>query len=155
MYRHLRNGLLVLAHTLRLMLPALAPSWRFFDVIAPSPRIQYRLLNDTRETPEWREFKPRPEHVPMRAMFMRLWWNSAWNEQLFMVSCAERILMHYTPHSEEEIQRRIRQQLSASELAAVHHLQFRLLIVERQGQALVTQEAFVSRPFAMATPHGH
>ena len=30
-------------NALRLLLPALIPSWRFFDVIAPSPRIEYAL----------------------------------------------------------------------------------------------------------------
>ena len=28
----------------KLLLPALIPSWSFFDVIAPSPRIEYALL---------------------------------------------------------------------------------------------------------------
>ena len=30
--------------TLKLLLPVLIPSWRFFDFIAPSPRIQFSLL---------------------------------------------------------------------------------------------------------------
>ena len=29
---------------IRLLLPALIPSWRFFDVVAPSPRIEFVLL---------------------------------------------------------------------------------------------------------------
>ena len=47
-------------HGLKLLLPALIPSWRFFDTIAPSPRIEYALLHDPHAAAAWREFRPRP-----------------------------------------------------------------------------------------------
>ena len=31
--------------TVKLLLPALIPSWRFFSTIAPSPRIEFALLD--------------------------------------------------------------------------------------------------------------
>ena len=130
---------------LLLMLPALAPSWRFFDAVAPSPRIHYRLLGNTHAVQDWQEFRPRPEQVTVSAMFKRLFWNAQWNETLFMTSCAERILEHYTTHSEDEILLRIQRTLTREQQSSDTHLQFRLLLVTRQGQRLTSSEAFVSR----------
>ncbi len=82
-------------HTLKLLLPALLPSWNFFDVIAASPRIQFCLLTKENEPPpEWHEFRPRPEKLTLIQMLKRILWNPQWNESLFMVSCAERIIEH-------------------------------------------------------------
>ncbi len=36
-----------------------------------------------------------------------MFWNPEGNESLFLVSCAERIMENYTPHSENEILKRI------------------------------------------------
>ncbi len=44
-----------------LLLPALIPSWNFFDVIAPSPRIEAARLASTDAQPVWREFRSRPQ----------------------------------------------------------------------------------------------
>ena len=93
-------------NTLKLLLPALIPSWNFFDVIAPSPRIEYTLLNSQNESvTDWQEFRPRPEQLSFIQLLFRLLLNPRWNETLFMVSCAERILQNPTEyqHSENEI----------------------------------------------------
>eukprot|EP01041_Mallomonas_annulata_P029338 gene29338-51316_t len=93
---------------LRLLLPALIPSWNFFDVIAPSPRIEYALgALPAAPLDAWREFRPRPAHLPLWRMLARLLWNRHWNETLFLVSCAERLVDQPTAHSEDEIFRRI------------------------------------------------
>ena len=50
--------------TLALLLPALIPSWRFFDTITLPPRIEYSLLKTTGElSNRWQEFRPRPSHL--------------------------------------------------------------------------------------------
>jgi|GEM_PF-228370 len=75
-----------------LFLPALIPSWRFFDGIAPSPRIEVAQIDDpAQEVERWVEFNPRPQRVTFGQMLMRLVWNPHWNEQLFLVSCSERL----------------------------------------------------------------
>lgn len=126
--------------TFSLLLPALVPSWRFFDVIAPSPRIEVRGPQSTGdETAVWQEFRPRPAHVTPLQMLARLFWNPRWNEALFLVSCAERLIDEPTDHSRDEIFRRIAAGLSADAL-----VQFRLLLVRREGDALVTEIAFTS-----------
>ena len=50
-----RVGDKIMLQTLKLLLPALIPSWRFFDTIAPSPRIEFTLLKTAQDAPgDWR-----------------------------------------------------------------------------------------------------
>ncbi len=139
-------------NTLKLLLPALIPSWNFFDVIAPSPRIEYTLLNSENEMiAEWKEFRPRPERLSFIQVLYRLFWNPRWNETLFMVSCAERILQNPTQNqdSENEILNRITSELSEEglnkSLTAATHIQFRLLTIQRQDEQLIHEVNFISR----------
>jgi len=139
-------------NTLKLLLPAIIPSWRFFDIIAPSPRIQFALLDSENDPPlakrQWREFRPRPTHLSFLQMLGRMFWNPERNESLFMVSCAEHILQQPTQHSEDEILKRIIAELRANNInrsVAVTHVQFRLLLIQRQNARLRQQVVFRSR----------
>lgn len=136
-----------LLQPLKLLLPALIPSWNFFDVITPSPRIEFCLLISKEEAPSlWKEFRPRPEHLTIPHSIKRLFWNAKWNESLFLTSCAERILQCYTPHSENEILKRIEKELiQGREKPVGSHLQFRLLLLSRKGEKTNTETAFTSR----------
>ncbi|MGE0591673.1 MAG: hypothetical protein AB7G23_00935 [Vicinamibacterales bacterium] len=95
---------------LQLLLPALIPSWRFFDRIGPAPRVEHVLLGASggRQTtgpepgtdtsgPRWREVHPRPATVSPLAMLRRLFWNPRRNEALYLVSCAEALLEDPSP----------------------------------------------------------
>ena len=131
-------------HTLRLLIPALIPSWRFFDTIAASPRIEYALLHTADEEPShWQEFRPRPAHLSIGHMFTRLLWNPRWNESLFMVSCSERLIANPTEHSEQNITGRIIAELQRNKITAPY-FQFRLVLVNRNGTALEKNTAYVS-----------
>jgi hypothetical protein len=133
--------------TIRLLLPALIPSWRFFGFIAPSPRIEFTLLRSAQDTPDnWREFRPRPAHLPVSRMLLRLLWNPRWNETLFLVSCAERLIDNPTEHSSREIVQRIESQLERDglDIMATPYLQFRLMFVSRQGEKLQNNIDFIS-----------
>ncbi len=139
-------------HILKLLLPAVIPSWRFFDVIAPSPRIQFVLLNSANppsdEHCEWHEFRPRPAHLSFLQMLGRMFWNPERNESLFLVSCAERIVQQPTQHSEDEILKRIITELKSNHSGLTEkttHLQFRLLLVQRQDSRFQQQVVFHSR----------
>lgn len=139
--------------TLKLLLPALLPSWRFFDTIAASPRIQYALLNTENEVPsDWHEFRPRPAQLSFMQMLRRMFWNPRWNESLFMVSCAERLMQNPTRHSEDEILNRITNELMsnsstthATPATPATQIQFRLIYVHRQGSQLQQLVTFYSR----------
>jgi len=84
--------------TLQLLLPALLPSWRFFDWIAPSPRIEFSVGDDV-----WVEFQPRPQSLSLSQSITRLFWNPQWNDFLFTSSCAERLMQNPKEHSERQI----------------------------------------------------
>lgn len=135
---------------IQLLLPALLPSWRFFDVIAPSPRIQFALLQSKTETPTyWREFRPRPAQVSIIKFIIRLFWNPTRNENLFLVSCAERIIEHPTRHSEDEIFNRLVSDFRANALdvrvSELSYVKFRLLLVRREEGGLQQDVIFNSR----------
>jgi len=145
-------------HILKLLLPAVIPSWRFFDVIAPSPRIQFALLNSANapsdDHHEWREFRPRPAHLSFLQMLGRMFWNPERNESLFLVSCAERIVQQPTQHSEDEILKRIIAEIKSNHSGLtekITHLQFRLLLVQRQDSQLQQQVVFHSRIQPLST----
>jgi len=135
--------------TLKLLIPALLPSWRFFDTIGPSPRIQFTVLSSESETPsQWQEFRPRPATLSLAQMLRRMLWNPSWNESLFLTSCAERLCQQPTPHSEDEILKRIRKGLltenSQHSIGDATYLQFRLVLVKRDS-AHPQQVSFQSR----------
>lgn len=132
---------------LKLLLPALIPSWNFFDIINPSPRIEYSLHSaENEKTLNWIEFRPKPSHLSLPNMLKKLFWNPRWNESLFLVSCAERILENHTLHSENEILKRIKKDLSLrKEQETETHLQFRLLFIQRVGAELKTDVLFNSK----------
>lgn len=139
--------------SLQLLLPALLPSWGFFDYIQPSPRIQYQLLSEQQQPLlEWLEFRPRPERLAPHALLTRLLWNSRWNETLFLMSCAERIVEHPNVHSETQIMQRIEHAWRSGELhptADASHVQFRLLFVQGQQGTITNEIRFQSRVAAL------
>jgi len=137
-------------NTLALLFPALIPSWRFFDVIAPSPRIQFCLVNPNQhDEADWTPFRPRPQHVGFFTMLKRMIWNPTWNEDLFMVSCAERLIECPNSHSEDEILKRVanalvRQHPEPDALKGMQ-LTFRLVLIQRIEDSLHEEIVFTSR----------
>lgn len=121
---------------IRLLLPALIPSWNFFDAVSASPRVEYALNGG-----EWIAFAPRPQHVSVAGMAGRLLWNARWNEALFVVSCAERLLNNPTAHSEDEIFRRV----AASLPGVSGALTFRIVLVDGEGREV----AYTAKPRAV------
>ena len=141
-----------LLRPLRLLMPALMPSWNFFDWIAPSPRIEFRLSRhaDADEPHgDWREFRARPQTLSAMQFAGRLFFNARWNESLFVASCAERLVEFPTTHSIEQIFHRIAADLKGATEA--DHVQFRLVFVSRQGSSLEMETQFVSEVRRIST----
>jgi hypothetical protein len=122
-----------------LLLPVLLPSWRFFQRVEASPRIEYRAAGSERDA--WRPYRPRPQHVSVATMLRRLFWNPTWNDSLFLVSLAERILDDGRDHAIREIFERLR--ADHPELAG-DPLQFRLLVIHREGRRVEAEVAYTS-----------
>jgi hypothetical protein len=133
----------------RYLLPALIPSWRFFDFIAPSPRIEFAVVDQVDEpTTRWQEFRSRPVHLPVAAMLRRLLWNPIWNESLFMVSCAEKLLDEPSSWREGELLTRIAATIARGETGdkttSSTYLRFRIVVLKREGEQISRRVGFVS-----------
>ena len=141
--------------TIRLLLPALVPSWKFFKAIEPSPRVEWRLLSVRREpVTDWREFRPRPKKLSAMEILVRLFWNPRWNESLYAVSLAERLTLNPTAHSREELFGLMFRELRGvePENPDAHHLQYRLVFVRRSGSEMQRLITFQSDPRLLEDP---
>ncbi|MDH5180157.1 MAG: hypothetical protein OEY07_10845, partial [Gammaproteobacteria bacterium] len=81
----------------------------------------------------------------------RMVWNPRWNETLFLVSCAERLLAEPTAHSEHEIFKRIARTLlqQPEPLPREQQLRFRIVLLYREGSELIEETAYESGMVAM------
>ncbi len=125
---------------LRWLLPALFPSWRFFDVIGPSPRIELRYWQGQGRSEEWRELLPPPRRLRPHQVAARLLWNPARNEALFFTRCAERVLEGESAKPLALIEQKIRASLPPGATA----FQFRILVLTPAGNRLGREIVFES-----------
>lgn len=137
-------------NTFRLLIPALIPSWRFFRTVEASPRVQWTLTAQDEHPTDWQEFRPRRNRRSIAEAITQLVWNPRWNENLFLVSCAERIEVAPEPHAIAEIQRRVLADLLR--LGSAEHgqvFQFRLVFVDWMDGARREQVTFLSEPYTV------
>lgn len=135
----------------RLMLPAMLPSWRFFDAVTASPRLDYMVVSvGGIGSGRWREFRPRVARLGAGAMVRRLFWNAEWNETLFLVSLAERLVGDHgaatEAHSQRELLLRVARHLQRAGLAgSADGFRIRLRFVGRPGRGEPVTEEVVYR----------
>lgn len=133
---------------IRLLLPVVFPSWRFFSGIGPSPRIQYGFIEEGFEAPHaWHSFRAIPPQLTWRQAITRLFYNPVWNETLFMHSCAEHVFEQASSFHAQEIMRRLLEAVERGELSVPAYpvrFMYRLLAVVRDHDQLVSSVAFVS-----------
>lgn len=151
-----------MVNLLALILPVIVPSWRFFDDIRPSPRIEVRWVGG--DEGAWQEHRPRPVHLPYLARLGRLFWNPEWNETLFLVSLSERMVTDPSSANCRLLAARIGAgmtrrtsgqgpepgQKTAHAFADQQQFQFRLVLVMRNGARLGREVVFVSDPVALS-----
>lgn len=133
---------------LKLFLPVIFPSWRFFSSIGPSPRIHIGFSSNENDEPiDWQEFRPRPQHIPVVQHILHLFHNPRWNETLYINTCAERLFEGYSEMREQEIMKRI--------LAAIHsgditpnrqsnYVVYRISALIREGELVTQPVTFIS-----------
>lgn len=139
---------------LRLLLPILFPSWRFFSQIDPSPRIEYGFSQTPTHPHAWHESLPRPESIHWKNSLKRLFYNPEWNEYLYLTTCAEQVLVDASPKKIDEIFQRLYRVLSHSTIGTAEnreYLSFRIQLIERQNNHVVTALAFISEPRAVSS----
>ncbi|MES2676417.1 MAG: hypothetical protein V4660_19420 [Pseudomonadota bacterium] len=141
---------------IKLILPIVFPSWRFFSGIGASPRIEFAFLHSEISEPKvWQEFRPRPARLSFAQGLRRLLWNPEWNEFLYMNTCAEHICDEHSVMREQEIMRRILLAASAGEIKSepdAHFLLFRISTVVREDKVVKRSVVFVSKPVAVVVP---
>lgn len=157
---------------IRLFLPVVFPSWRFFAVIEPSPRIEFCVLgSDPAEVVlPWRELCPRPPQVGVGQTLARLVFNAQVNERLFLVTCAERVVEHADAGAAAHARAHIAGHVckAAAGAVAAHSpgsilartanlcAQFRIVLVDRcrdgdsDAQGLIRQEVYRSEVLSLA-----
>lgn len=134
---------------LHLLLPALMPSWRFFDRIGPAPSLEFALTASRDGAgSHWQALRSRPIRVSPARMIAGLVWNPRGNESLYLVSCAERLLDDPSPARADRLWRRVARIVRDDEATAASDLFLRVRVVEtvREDGRLVRQVAFVSGP---------
>ncbi len=136
------------------LLPALLPSWQFFDVIGPAPRIEYRWLSSSASpVGAWRPFRPRPAHLNAAQLIGRLCWNPAWNETLYVMRCAERVLEGDTGFPVAELARRMRRELpAAQENPQATLFEMRILAAQRQAHQITYLPVYHSAALTLRAP---
>jgi hypothetical protein len=140
---------------LNLILPALFPSWRFFDVIGPSPRIELCLLENSEDDDDrWQEYRPKRARIGVPDRLKAFFWNAPWNETLYLATCAERLIQGQSDHSAREIRRRIRADVlrDTGGDAASPFFRFRLVFVSRYEDRLRRDVAYVSPAYRVSDP---
>ena len=165
----------VAATAVRLLGPVLIPSWRFFDVVAPSPRLEYAIADSAGAAfAQWHVLPLLVANVSLRQMLWRLFYNAQRNDALFLVSCCERVLeqadtaVDTAPHDDSSLAARAQQEILRRATrhaqqtgrlpthgAVQHWLRFRILEVRRVEDDLHTELAFSSAAFAVADVTAH
>ena len=139
-------------NSFKLLLPAIFPSWNFFDTIAPSPRIELTLYKNKNDTPQhWQEVCPRVDNLSFYKILRRIFFNPNWNETLFLASCAERLIANPTEHSEKEIVTRIKVHLKRNkvDIAQTPYMKFRLVFLYKNDREIERHTAFTSKIYCL------
>ena len=140
---------------LKLILPVIFPSWRFFSGIGPSPRIQFTFLQNLNDkSSDWREFRVKPQRVSFWEGLRRLFFNPQWNETLYMNTCAECLFDEYSLMREQEIMKRLCLAIDSGEIArelGLNYFQYRICAVVRDGKLISQSVFFTSKPVLLTS----
>lgn len=148
---------------IKLFLPVLFPSWRFFSSIGPSPRIDIGFVAESNESPdEWVTYQVAQhftlQRFTLRNIIIRLFHNPHWNEQLFINTCAERLFEGGDEFYIDEIAGRLLANIASNSIvvpANAKFMLFRLRAIYSEDAAAnelgqVRDELFLqSSPYAL------
>jgi hypothetical protein len=140
---------------LKLLLPILFPSWRFFSSIGPSPRIDLGFIADTNTEPqEWIPYGVLPQKISFVSQLARLFHNPEWNLQLYLNTCAEHLIEEVSLFHEQDIGRHILMTIDKHKIKIPDnntHLRFRIRTLEYENNNNIVQEklVFISNPIAL------
>jgi hypothetical protein len=136
---------------LKLLLPILFPSWRFFSGIGPSPRFDIGFLQQGDANPQhWIDMNPLPEKIGFKQGVLRLFHNPVWNDRLYINTCAEHLFEVNSDFREQEIASRLLSLYQVYGLTLPENLDsfcYRIRVVESDGLIAKERIIFFSRGF--------
>jgi hypothetical protein len=136
---------------LQWLLPALMPSWRFFDTMGAAPRLEW-ARHEPGVEPRWQAFRPQPAQRHPAAVALSLIWAPRRNETLFILSCAESLLQAPTAARERLLLSTLRAAALAGECpgqARETWLHVRIMITQRDGHVIHQLEAWRAEPLTL------
>lgn len=147
---------------IKLLLPVLFPSWRFFSSIGASPRVEFGFIAEINAQPtEWILFRPLPVRVGFWAGVGRLFHNPQWNEHLYVNTCAEHLFDSYSTFREQEIGRCLLKAIAVGEYVVPQNARFmiyriRAVVRDEVNPNVIRNEvAFVAQPLALTAQEQH
>lgn len=153
-----------ISNMIKLLLPILFPSWRFFSGIGISPRFDLAFVSAEGDEPSvWIPFRPLPKTLSFWQYLKQLIHNPRWNEHLFLNSCAERLFENGGDFYRQEIATRLFNAICSGEVAvpeATNFMCFRIRAIYSEdapanciGQ-VKDEVVFQSDCYALATHEG-
>lgn len=128
---------------MNLLLSVFISPWQFFKESVPSPRVEFVLLDSLDDqSSDWQEFCLRPKSMSFLELIKTLFFNPTWNESVYVMDCAERLIVDPCDDDEKEIMQRIKKSL---ELKDGSYIQFRLVFVTKYGHLLQRDMLFTSQ----------
>lgn len=115
---------------IQLFLPVLFPSWRFFQEIGPSPRIEVRQSKNDHWVPLW----TLPAKLSPAQFLFRLMFNADWNRKLYLVSTCIRYSVEPDDFTQSELTKGISELLPQKS----EHVDFRIVYHAREGGVIGT-----------------
>jgi hypothetical protein len=103
---------------IRLLLPVLFPSWRFFSSIGPAPALQWCWVVPE-AAPQWLAFRPKTQARSLWQSLAELLHNPWGNETLYLNACAEKLLENQDPERIHQIYLGLARALERGEIAGV------------------------------------
>lgn len=138
---------------IKLLLPILFPSWRFFSGIGPSPRFDIGFIKEGESDPAtWIDLSQIPAEWKIWKGIGQLFHNPVWNDQLYINTCAEHLFEFNSEFREQEIADRLLRlfQLKSYKISNdVSYFCFRIRAIESDGLNPAEKIVFFSKIFPL------
>ena len=108
--------------TLTLFLSAIVSSWQFFKESA-----RETIIEVSSDEIQWQVLKLRDERRSLLEFFTGIFYNAKWNEALYIMDCAERLLTDIRQRNIDELMDRLVLYLRSRQLLTSSKLKYRLL----------------------------
>ena len=140
---------------LKLLLPIVFPSWRFFSAVESSSRIELGFVAEAHERPVvWDLFHVLPPQLDIITSIKQLFHNPHWNELLYMNTCAEHLGENNSVFYAQELGTRLVAAARNKKImvdATACYLVFRIQRVSMQDETVTSETVFVSTAFELVS----